>query len=213
MTAAEPSPPPPSTVRTSPTQPQGRHPGNRTGTGSTSKFFPLEESFGMDANTVTAICATAIASASFVVSVQQGRANREHNRLSVLPALQIRINRHEASAMGVNLDNNGLGPAFITGSRVWLDGNYLGHWGRESVAAIRREIRVDLKAGEMNRQPQIVSAGGTRLLLGVNEYHDEQHADLWALIRNRLALEVTYQSLYGNKDFQVSYRLDSITSP
>ncbi|SEO63454.1 hypothetical protein SAMN05216267_106810 [Actinacidiphila rubida] len=43
------------------------------------------------------------------------------------------------------------------------------------------------------------------------DHHDERHADLW-LIANRLALEITYQSVYSSKDFRTSYRLDAVTA-
>lgn len=59
----------------------------------------------MNADTVTAICATAIASASFVVSVQQGRASRQHNRHSVMPVLTLWNYRRDGGTTGITTAN------------------------------------------------------------------------------------------------------------
>ncbi|MCX5166146.1 hypothetical protein OHA43_44580, partial [Streptomyces sp. NBC_00305] len=166
----------------------------------------------MDANTVTAICATAIASASFAVSVQQGRAVRKHNRHSVLPVLQICNQRRVRDMTGMSLHNHGLGPAFVTHSKVWLDGVHVGQWDWESMELLRSELRETVRVTEMNRRPWILPAGSSRSLLSVDHYDDGQHGDMWDLIVNRLAVEFTYQSIYGGEDFRLSYRLETVSS-
>lgn len=46
----------------------------------------------MDASVIVAICATVIAVVSLAVSVYEARATRRHNRISVRPFLELRVN-------------------------------------------------------------------------------------------------------------------------
>ncbi|MFJ3310633.1 hypothetical protein ACIPSA_48305 [Streptomyces sp. NPDC086549] len=151
----------------------------------------------MDANTVTAICATAIATASFGVSIQQGRIARQHNRHSVAPVLEIWTKQRLGGRTGISLANHGLGPAFVTRSNVWLDGVHLGNWGGAGLEAIRNAVRERPAAMGMTRRPWAIPAGTSRFLLHVENYDSQRNGDLWHLIRHRLAVEITYESIYG----------------
>ncbi|MGV9351126.1 hypothetical protein ACWDSD_41710 [Streptomyces spiralis] len=164
----------------------------------------------MNADTVTAICATAVATASFVVSIQQVRASRQHNRLSVQPVLQVWNEHRVGGKTGMSLENHGLGPAFVIASRVWLDGVHLGHWGYEAMNALRAELQQPLRAVEMNRRPWILPAGASRSLLYVDCYDEAQHGGLMDLIRNRLAVEFVYESVYGGEAFRIAYRMENL---
>ncbi|MFJ2954429.1 hypothetical protein [Streptomyces sp. NPDC087270] len=159
----------------------------------------------MDTNTVTAVSATAIACASFVVSVQQGRVGREHNRRSVQPVLETWCQRRSGQTTGFGLKNVGLGPAFVTGSRVWLDAAHLGHWGRQTLQLLRAELTAPVRSVEMNHSPWVLPAGGSHFLLYVEDYDDTRHADLWSMIKNRLTAEFTYESIYGGEAFRILY--------
>jgi hypothetical protein len=46
----------------------------------------------MDASVIVAICATVIAVVSLAVSVYEAQATRRHNRISVRPFLELRVN-------------------------------------------------------------------------------------------------------------------------
>jgi hypothetical protein len=164
----------------------------------------------MNADTVTAICATAVASASFVVTVQQGRASRRHNHQSVRPVLQIWNENRIGGRTGMSLENHGLGPAFVTAARVWLDGVHLGHWGYEAMTALRAELQSRPRAVEMNRMPWILPVATSRSLLYVESFDNVRQGDLWDLIENRLAVEFVYESVYGGEDFRVAYRLETL---
>ncbi|MFE3645509.1 hypothetical protein [Streptomyces sp. NPDC059169] len=164
----------------------------------------------MNADTVTAVCATAIASASFVVSVQQSRANRRHNRHSVMPVLTLWNYRRVGGVTGISLENHGLGPAFVTTSQTWLDQLPLGHWGHDTVVSICAELRETPRVVEMNRKPWVLPAGASRLLLSVDNYDDARHSDLWDLIKNRLAMKIVYESVYGGDAHELDYRIDTL---
>ncbi|MEU8976855.1 hypothetical protein AB0D11_48415 [Streptomyces monashensis] len=165
----------------------------------------------MDANTVTAICATAIATASFAVSIQQGRVTRQHNRHSVAPVLEIWTQRRLGGQTGISLANHGLGPAFITRSNVWLDGVHLGSWGGQALETIRSAVRDRPSGMGMTRRPWAIPAGTTRFILHVENYDAQRHDDLWHLVRHRLAVEITYESIYGES--YVISRLPEDDSP
>jgi hypothetical protein len=172
--------------------------------------YKRQEGGIVDADTVTAVCATAIASASFVVSVQQGRMSRQHNRHSVMPVLQVWNYRRAGGVTGVSLENQGLGPAFVTTSRVWLDQRSLGPWDHDAAAAVRAELREVPRVVEMNRSPWILPAGASRFLLSMNNYDEARHGDLWDLVKNRLAMEIVYDSVYGGEAFELGYRLETL---
>ncbi|OIJ84932.1 hypothetical protein BIV25_45450 [Streptomyces sp. MUSC 14] len=164
----------------------------------------------MNADTVTAICATAIASASFVVSVQQGRASRQHNRHSVRPVLTLWNYRRVGGTTGISLENQGLGPAFVTTSQVWLDQVLLGRWEHDAVASICAELRERPSVVEMNRKPWVLPAGASRFLLSVDNYDGARHSDLWDLIKNRLAMKIVYDSVYGGDAHELAYRMETL---
>ncbi|GAA3229672.1 hypothetical protein [Actinocorallia longicatena] len=159
----------------------------------------------MDADTITAISATVIAVASLVVSIRQSGAARRHNRQSVRPHLQFQFKRNSAAVTGLHLANHGLGPAVIISSALTVDGRPLGPWTERNVNGLRDGLP---------RRPSAVTfheAGGTILpvgyaefLLGVRGYRPEEDAWFWELIRGRIALEIRYQSLYGDETYTVS---------
>lgn len=112
----------------------------------------------------------------------------------------------------MSVTNYGLGPAFITQSKVWIDGVHVGHWGQEAMQVLRSDLGMRLTVVEMNRMPWVLPAGASRFLLSVDKYDDAQHQRLWNLIRNRLAVEFIYDSVYGGENFRLPYRLDTIAS-
>jgi hypothetical protein len=164
----------------------------------------------MNADTVTAVCATAIASASFVVSVQQARTNRRHNRHSVMPVLALWNYRQVGVRTGLSLENQGLGPAFVTHSQTWLDQVPLGPWNHETIVSICAELREWPTRTEMNRKPWVLPAGTSRFLLSVDNYEQARHSDLWDLIKNRLAMKIVYDSVYGGDAYELAYRMETL---
>jgi hypothetical protein len=159
----------------------------------------------MNADTVTAICATVIATASFVVSIQQTTMARRHNQHSTKPVLEIWLDRSIGKRTGVSLINHGLGPAFITRSSVRLDGVHLGEWNGDPLAVLRQNLHVPHSFAAVARQPWVIPAGGRRYLLFADDYSDERHGELWHMVSHRLTLEFGYESVYGGEDYVVAH--------
>jgi hypothetical protein len=157
----------------------------------------------MDANTLTAICATAIAVVSLVVSISQARAAREHNRHAVRPLLELWIHRSIGGETGIVLANRGLGPAIITRTALGLDGALLGEWDEEHVNQVRDTLPVRPRTRAFNG-PKAIPAGTEVFLFALDRYDRQEHAWFNELIRQRLHLEIRYESLYGGEDFAVA---------
>jgi hypothetical protein len=164
----------------------------------------------MDANTVTAICATVIAVASLTVSIQQTQAIRHHNRQSVRPLLEVWTRRTMGGFTGISLVNYGLGPAIITRTVLTLDGVILGSWDEPTVNALRETLESRPHALTFHRQ-QAIPAGFDAGLLYLNEYDQNEHAWFSELIRHRISLVIYYESLHGGEGFKVT--LNSAARP
>lgn len=152
----------------------------------------------MDANAVTAVCATGIAALSLAVSVSEGRASRRHSRMSVRPALVLRATRTREGRAGIRLYNAGLGPAVITASSLVLDGTLLGGW-REAEVNVVRGLFPYRPGSSVFEDGAIVPTAYDWFLLSVTDYDPTVHGDFWHLIRNRLSVVLEYESLYGGE--------------
>ncbi|WP_225851255.1 hypothetical protein [Streptomyces sp. HPF1205] len=158
----------------------------------------------MDANTVTAVCATGIAALSLAVSVSEGRAARKHSRISVRPALVMRATRTHEGRAGIRLFNAGLGPAVITASSLVLDGTLLGGWREAEVNSVRGLFPYR-PGSSVFEDGAIVPTGYDAFLLSVTAYDPTVHGDFWHLIRNRLTLILEYESLYGGEKLRAVF--------
>ncbi|MGK5522634.1 hypothetical protein ACSNN9_25200 [Micromonospora sp. URMC 107] len=153
----------------------------------------------MDANTITAICATGIAVASLAVSVTETTASRRHNRQSVRPLLQFEYRRLDGGETGVRLSNHGLGPAIVTGTTLTLDGAVLGPWEEPELSLLRRPLPIRPRVRALS-EGKILPAGFSDFLLYLPDYRAEADAWFWDLIRRRMRIEVRYESLYGRDE-------------
>ncbi len=75
---------------------------------------------------------------------------------------------------------------------------------------LRGELQTQPRVVEMNRQPWVFSADDSRFLLSVDDYDEARHSDLWNLIKNRLAAEFIYESVYGGENYRLRYRLETV---
>jgi len=158
----------------------------------------------MDANTVTAICSVVIATGALAVSVIEGRAARRHNRHSIRPLLQLWYTRRDDQA-GFRLINCGLGPAIITRTLLVLDGDDAGNWNRTDIAEIYGMCDPPLKVTASLilttlLDGRAIPVGYDSILLGLNDYDPYgDPARFWAVLQNRVYLEIHYESLYGER--------------
>jgi hypothetical protein len=158
----------------------------------------------VDANTVTAICATIIAVASLVVTVHQARATRRHNRLTLRPLLHLGIALVPGRVAGFVLSNVGLGPAIVIRTTVWLDGTPIGAWDRKNARLVRNGI--DPRPWVSTLEDQCLRPGYKDFLIEVDSYDQRLHSSYRDLIDSRLDIEIHYESLYGGENYTVSTR-------
>ncbi|MDL4815525.1 hypothetical protein [Actinomadura opuntiae] len=161
----------------------------------------------MDANNVTAICATLIALLSLAVSFLEARAVRQHNRHAVRPLLELWTPRRHGDRTGIQLINQGLGPAIITRTILKLDGQVLGGWDQPTVDQMRASLPA--RPGAMTvRPPRAIPVGFHSFLLSLDDFDREQHAWFADLIKRRIQIEIHYESLYGGENFKTTLHVD-----
>jgi hypothetical protein len=155
----------------------------------------------MTANTVTAICAILIALGSLAVSYAQTHATREHNKKSVRPILEIRASKaFSGPEVGIKVTNHGLGPAVITTTFAWVDGNPLGQWDLDALKYVIEGMPKRPSARTLFRG-QILAAGETSFLLFMKDYTEGEHHWFWNFVFARFDIEIHYESIYGNEDY------------
>lgn len=152
----------------------------------------------MDANTVIAISATAIAVGSLAVSVTEARAARRHNRYTVRPLLQFMRTRGFDRPSGILLTNYGLGPAIVTRTLVELDGEVLGRWDYTTAEALRADLPVRPRASTFDIG-RAIPVNEIAEVLVLPEYDYDRHNWFWDLVAHRLHFVVEYESLYGER--------------
>jgi hypothetical protein len=152
----------------------------------------------MDPNTVIAVCATAIAVASLVLSVSEARATRRHNRQSVRPILEFSQTWRIGEAAGLILLNVGLGPARVVRTELWVDGVRLGRLDRTTVDPLRDALPTRPRATTLEGRP-ILATDYRAMLLSVDSFDRASHLAIEELINSRLRLVIDYESLYGEQ--------------
>ncbi|GAA1872108.1 hypothetical protein [Actinomadura bangladeshensis] len=166
----------------------------------------------MDASTITAVSATLIAILSLLVSLQESRAIRRHNRESIRPLLRLKVSRKQGGRTGVVLVNCGLGSAIISRSVVTLDGDAIGEWNEAVVNGFREGLD-PVPGASTFTTGYALPAGDERYLLELNDFDVSLHGDFWNLIRRRLGLEIFYESLYGGEEFSVALPVPPVRLP
>lgn len=157
--------------------------------------------------TIVACAATVIAMGSLYVSVVQSRLSMRHNRQSVRPLLQLRrIRDGVAHQAGINLVNAGLGPAIVTVTQVYLDGEYIGEWDRQCFDRALAQAPDGVQKYALTGGA-VLTSGQSVFLLRLAPFERDQHAEFDDLIRRRLRFEIHYESLYGGEDFVLASRL------
>ncbi|WP_433133503.1 hypothetical protein ACQPWW_16005 [Micromonospora sp. CA-240977] len=152
----------------------------------------------MDANSVTAICATVIAVASLVVSITEARASRRHNFQSVRPLLSLDCLRLNSGLAGIRIRNAGLGPAIIRVTTLFLDGEEVGPWEKQVVDPLRGTFAVWPNFSTL-RPGKPIPVGQELMLLAIEDYDPTRDAEFWAAVTRRIRIYVQYESLYANE--------------
>jgi hypothetical protein len=157
----------------------------------------------VNASIVVAICATVIAVLALAVSIDEARATRRHNRITVRPFLELRVGLPQGGKAGLQLINAGLGPAAITRTVLSLDGQSLGDYGEESVNVLRSKLSV--RPSAVTFRKTLLAADYDQFLLNIEPFDRSEHAEFADLLRHRLGLEIHYESLYGGEDYKTEW--------
>ena len=141
-----------------------------------------------------------IACLALIVTVSNAIAQRRHYRLSVKPLLIVRSSiryKGDSDFYGVQIKNNGLGPAEIVSTELYLDDKLLpftlSHWNKAL-----KEIGL-----EADKWFFLRLLPGTAIRNGHDEWlirTKEPVIDANAVIKafNRLRIKIIYQSVYGD---------------
>lgn len=156
----------------------------------------------MDSNTAISLASAAVATAALFISIWNAWATRRHNRLSVQPhlALSKKTSPH-APQLTIDIKNNGLGPAIITGIRVFVDDidqplTRAAQW-QDIVAKLR--IFGGMITGYAMLSTEALRPGDTMLLVSINDPTKAYDVQTIQAETTRLRIVVEYSSMYGDK--------------
>jgi hypothetical protein len=153
-------------------------------------------------SSVTAVCSVVIASCALFVTVWQINETREHNRLSVLPSLNIyHTGETDGGDRGWVVENTGLGPAIIGNSVILVDGKPVEggiSWTAWREVAKRLSISKEHVTLSGLDYKEVVQHGSEFPLIAIKNHIDKQKAGyaLYALYE-KVRVEICYCSFYG----------------
>lgn len=150
----------------------------------------------MDTGDVIAIAAVVIALASLALTVYQAAADRRHKRLSVEPHLILTTSWRVHERAGIRLQNVGLGPARITKTEFWQNGNLLGEFDKSTVDRLREHMPVRPSATTWFART-ILPTDYDEYILFVKNYEPTIHGPFIDQVRKTLNVVIHYESLYG----------------
>ena len=167
---------------------------------------------------ITAIATAVMALGALVISITEGRAARQHNRLSVRPYLTV---RHHLSGrrgmLGIAASNDGLGPALVTACAVEVDGTAMEEEDGDNGwnAALKALGIHDSEFAIETIAPKgTIPAGGTVWLL-CTPYRPDKVAlrdNMKAAVR-RLDVRLSYESMYRGDNLVANYRTEAPGQP
>jgi hypothetical protein len=142
---------------------------------------------------VISICALAL-------SIYSAWESREHDKISVQPRLEFSLVANQnLPEVGIYIENNGLGPAFLADMRIYLDGRRVGGWN-DLANTVEAETNSPFKqaglAATRDVANKTIKSGETDDLLttpGSNATDGFSH-----LLTDRLFVIVDYLSVYGD---------------
>lgn len=167
----------------------------------------------MSAESVIAACAAVVALLALVVSIEQMRVMRLHNRKSVRPILRFSSGYvGDGDVVGVRLRNSGLGPAMILRSELWLDGVSLGSFSRESASRVTGELPQAKIRSATVEEGSVLEHEFAENLLSVEGFEWGRATDMafFGLVHERLRIEITYESIYGGEGFVACFPREGV---
>lgn len=155
------------------------------------------ESLNINSDTILSISAIIIAVASICVSLWEGTETRKHYRLSVRPKLEI-IYITNMTNFGYVAVNNGLGPAIISGKKIFIDGEEIKYTGFSGFDDFLEKLGLnDRRATHGVVSPGFtIKAGEQEPIIVLNTVEDDNIDSLIAAVYRRVGIEIQYESMY-----------------
>ena len=154
----------------------------------------------ISSDTVVSLSAIIIAIASIVVTIWQGIENRNHNRLSVRPKLEINFQLTKDN-FGYILKNNGLGPAVITDKKLFVDGKEISYSGFSGYDDFIEKLGLkDRKVTHMGIYPgKTIKANEQINIIGFSINKSDDLDSLLPKIFSRVKIKIGYKSMYDER--------------
>lgn len=172
--------------------------------------LPLQN---MSAEVWVAISAAFIALCALAVSIHQIRLSEQHHRLSVKPCITLIRHLSDTDKIGLELINNGFGPAVIKKIIVKRGKETLPYQSLEAIALLLCSDYEKIKTqhpedihytflGDSN-----ILGAGNSLWLIYNDKPTDELRNNWKKALNAIELSAEYESIYGDETFQENYTL------
>ncbi|WP_085625592.1 MULTISPECIES: hypothetical protein [unclassified Pseudomonas] len=156
------------------------------------EYVGMSPSFKFDLATWLAICISVLALGT---TLWQARLARAHNKLSVRPYLAGHSSWTKDGIYRLNLRNDGLGPAIITGARVYRDGVLVEGEGPPLVEKAFEGIPgCELLEHEFFYLEFVIPAGHCVEICSVK--FGPEISDVDTFLASRIMLELDYKSAY-----------------
>lgn len=163
--------------------------------------------FALLTSIVTIIFSTCESKRSASFSEHQQQRSELHDRLSVRPLLEFRVEYLKSSEWaGVSVKNQGIGPALVIKMDKFYDGNYVKNWGdltdhlsglKQAFWKTKDPFRIELKKGK-----GISSNEEIRLWFVMKDNADLSNAEK---VLNKLQLEIQYSDIYNDTIFTAKF--------
>ncbi len=159
---------------------------------SESKKSTTEKLAG-HATVVISVCALAL-------SVVSAIRSERHDKISVQPRLEFSTSSAKTAVeAGIYLENNGLGPAFLTGVRIYFDGRRMGSWQNVTYAAAidHKNLFKNIELVYWNNFTTITIRSGAMVKMLYTPGSNATQDDFGIVLRERVFVIVEYRSAYG----------------
>ncbi len=160
---------------------------------------------------ILSISAMVVAVASIVVSVWQGVENRNHNRLAVVPRLDISYTT-SANTFGFKVKNNGIGPAILSLRSINFDGKEIDWYDLNNLHSVRASLGFDAHLSfSILREFSTIPAGTEHVLfLFTSKKTDGMTAK--KRIFDRIGFKMEYKSMYDETFTSLSSNYENVKS-
>jgi hypothetical protein len=167
----------------------------------------------ISSDTVIAICAVCIATFALGVSIWQGIETRKHNKLSVKPYISIRVLISKQSEyMGIQIENNGIGPAIIKKCIVFVDGkptqiDSYSSWKKIGKAAGIFDKNISFMTfpkGTVVKEGQVIP-----LICYPKQHWTDQGRKIVEHALSCVRVKIIYESIYGEEFVETNLEKDA----